>query len=349
MALIDSIRQVVEPEFRLYEQEFQATLQTDNALLNAVIAHLTSQRGKQLRPLLTLLSAKLCSNVNDKTITAAVALELIHTASLIHDDVVDHSDTRRGRESVNSKWNNKVAVLAGDFLLSKALYLIANLRNLNIMNVILSMAQQLASGELRELHYGESMWITETQYLDVICEKTAAMFAACAQAGALSAGASARRQSALRDFGCSLGMCFQLKDDELDYSDSDIIGKPTMSDITDNKVTLPLIIAMQRADKVDAERVSRLVELSADSHQPSTFNLQPSADTLHPSPFTLHPSVVEQEIKSFVLRYDGLRYARQKMEEYRAHAEQTLSSVFHPSLPLQALLDLLSYSVSRMY
>lgn len=333
MTILDRIRQVVEPEFRLYEQEFEQIVRTDNSLLNSVVSHLTSFRGKQLRPLLTLLCAKLCSSVNDKTITSAVALELIHTASLIHDDVVDSSDMRRGKESVNHRWNNKVAVLAGDFLLSRALHSITDLRNIQVMQAILSMAEQLATGELSEMHYGSSMWISEEQYLGIVRDKTSSLFSTCALVGAITAGGSQRQQTALRNFGETLGICFQLKDDELDYSDPDLIGKPTMSDISDNKATLPLLIAMQRADRADAERIRALVEEHTD---PKTQLVE-------------LPSEAREEIKSFVLRYDGLRYSKQKMEQLRERALSSLTTVFRPCPPLQALQDILAYSIARVY
>ena len=323
MTLIDDIRSIIEPELKLFEDAYRSALNTDNPLLSSVFEHLSIGKGKQLRPVITLLSAKLCRGITDKTISSAVALELIHTASLIHDDIVDMSDMRRGQASVNAQWNNKVAVLTGDYLLSQSLDIISSIRNQSILNIVLNMARQLASGELYELHYGQSMWISEEEYYNIIEHKTAMLFEACTEVGAVSAAATPKHQRAMRAFGNCMGMCFQLKDDELDYSDNDDLGKPRMSDIRDGKVTLPLIIALKRAAKNEVEHIKEICR------QPITYD-------------------TEQELKSFVLRYDGMRYARQKMEEYRAQARDIIS-VFHSSTAKEALLELLNYSINRLY
>ena len=323
MTLIEQIRESIERPFLLYEEKYKALLSTDNSLLAEIFAHISANRGKQLRPMLAMLCAELCYGCNNKTISSAAALEVIHTASLIHDDVVDMSAQRRGRESVNYKWSNKIAVLAGDFLLTRAIREIIGLRNQEITNIILSMAGSLAVGEIEELHHNSSMWISEKQYLEVIRHKTAMLFAACAECGAVSAGASAKQQSALRSYGENLGLCFQMKDDELDFSDSEEIGKPRMSDVRDGKATLPLIVSLERAPRFESDEIKRL------SEQPFT------ADT-------------EQEIKSCVLRYDGLRYARQRMEEYRGKALEALSA-FRESTCKDSLISLLNYSINRLY
>lgn len=329
MMSIEDIRKPVSIEFSQYEKAFNETLCTDNELLSEALSYIKQQRGKQLRPLLVLLSAQLCHGVTDKTIKTAVALELLHTATLIHDDVVDDSDKRRGVPSVNAKWSNKVAVLVGDFLLSKVISIVADIRNTKILNVITEMGRSLSSGELLQLHNNKSMWISEKCYFDVIRQKTADLFAACTQAGAVSTGATQREETTMRDFGRMLGICFQLKDDCLDYSDNEEIGKPTMHDIRDGKVTLPLIISLQRAPKEEASRIKNICEdLQHISDQREAF-------------------AIEQEIKSFVLRYDGLKHVRTKMEDYRAEARGLLD-IFHDSSSKQSLLELLNYTINRI-
>ena len=162
------IRKTIQSEFRQYEEAFAQSLQSDNALLRQVLDYIHSKRGKQLRPILVLLSAALCRGVTEKTIQTAVALELMHTASLIHDDVVDDSPMRRGGEAVHALWNNKIAVLVGDYILTRVMAILAELRNVSILNIVSDMGASLTSGELLQLHSGQSMWISEKQYNQII-------------------------------------------------------------------------------------------------------------------------------------------------------------------------------------
>jgi octaprenyl-diphosphate synthase len=304
-------------------------LQTDNRFLAEVLDYIHSKRGKQLRPIMVLLSAALCRGVTDKTLQTAVALELMHTASLIHDDVVDNSPMRRGSESVHAQWTNKIAVLVGDYILTRVIHILAELRNTTILNIVSNMGAALTSGELLQLHSGQSMWISEEQYNKVIEQKTACLFAACSEAGAASTGATMRQMTAMKQFGLHLGMCFQLKDDVLDYSDIEDIGKPTMNDIRDGKATLPLLISLQRAPKEEAEHIREIAEALA-------------LKSPHIDPFE-----VEQEIKSFVLRYEGIRYAHQEMEKHRKKALAALS-IFPDNKYKECLVALLGYAISRV-
>ena len=323
------IRKVIQSEFRLYEEAFAQSLQTDNRFLAEVLDYIHSKRGKQLRPIMVLLSAALCRGVTEKTLQTAVALELMHTASLIHDDVVDNSPMRRGSESVHAQWTNKIAVLVGDYILTRVIHILAELRNTTILNIVSNMGAALTSGELLQLHSGQSMWISEEQYNKVIEQKTACLFAACSEAGAASTGATMRQMTAMKQFGLHLGMCFQLKDDVLDYSDIEDIGKPTMNDIRDGKATLPLLISLQRAPKEEAEHIREIAEALA-------------LKSPHIDPFE-----VEQEIKSFVLRYEGIRYAHQEMEKHRKKALAALS-IFPDNKYKECLVALLGYAISRV-
>lgn len=325
---IEEIKKPVAQEFLEFEKAFRSVLQTDNALLQSVNEFLLQKRGKQIRPILVLLSAKMCHGVSNKTIDTAVALEMLHTASLVHDDVVDDSPTRRGQPAVHARWTNKVAILAGDYLLAKVIELVANLRNLKILNVVAEMGRTLSSGELLQLHANSSMWISEDDYFRVVEQKTAALFAACTEAGAVSAGATMRQETALRTFGTELGVIFQLKDDILDYSDSEQLGKPTMGDIRDGKATLPLLISLQRAPKNEADQLKIIAERVAAEDQPATADIQ--------------------AIQSFVLRYDGIRYAQQQMELHKQKALDALSA-FHDSSVKASLIQLLEYTISRVY
>lgn len=307
----------------------EQSLRADNKLQQEVLRYVGSRRGKQLRPLLVLLSAQLCNPVTDKTLRSAVALELLHTASLVHDDVVDSSDTRRGAASVHVKWTNKVAVLIGDYMLAKVIGLVAEVRNIRILEIVSNLGKSLSSGEMVQLHVGQSMWIDEERYFKVIEQKTAQLFQACAEAGAESAGCTQRQRAALREYGRMLGLCFQIKDDIFDYSDLEEIGKPTMSDLRDGKVTLPLIEALRRAPQEEAERIRELGELLAAHSE------------------TLNTEKALQEIKAFVLRFKGDEYAVQYMNRYKKQATEALS-IFRDCPEKASLLALLDYAINRV-
>lgn len=326
MLNLDDIRQPVRDAFEQYEKAFAQTMQSDHPLLNEVLDYIRAKAGKQLRPLIVLLSAAISRGVTDKTILAAVALELLHNASLVHDDVVDSSPTRRGAKSVHAKWNNKVAVLVGDYMLAKVIGITAEIRNTPILNIVAKLGRDLSSGEIMQLHANSSMWIDEKQYFQIIDQKTAQLFAACAEAGAESCLATMRQTTALREFGRELGICFQLKDDIFDYSDAEELGKPTMSDIRDGKATLPLIVSLQRAPQPESNHIRQLAEDLVNG--------------------LVEASDAEQEIKSFVLRYEGVRYATARMHEHKKSAVEALS-VFRDSLTKKALLSLLEYAVNR--
>ena len=327
------IRQPIADAFREYENLYEQTMRSDNALLDQVLRYISDKRGKQLRPTLVLLAAQLCREINDKSLRTAVALEMTHNASLVHDDVVDSSPMRRGAPSVQAKWSNKIAVLVGDWMLARMINLIGEIRNAQILGIVSAMASALSSGEILQLHTNSTMWISEQQYYDIIGKKTAELFAACTQAGAISAGCSYRQQTALRTYGYELGLIFQLKDDVLDYSDAEDIGKPTMSDISDGKATLPLLIALQRAPHDEAQQIRTIAEQLAERQHAD--NLQAQTD-------------IEQQIKNFVLRYDGVGYTYSQMRMHRNKAEEALS-IFHDSETKQALITLLEYIITRMY
>lgn len=336
MYTLEEIQRPIESELRIFEKEFVKELSSENQQFNELLQYIHQGRGKQLRPKLVLLSAALCQGITDKTIKTALALELLHTSTLIHDDVVDDSPTRRGLPALHARWNNKVAVLTGDYMLARVIQLVAETRNTQILNIVAQMGQDLSAGELLQLHNGQSMWISEQQYLQVIEQKTAQLFRACCEAGAASCMASPRQTKAMIDFGLALGMCFQLKDDILDFSDAEEIGKPTMNDIRDGKVTLPLLISMQRATKEEAETMRELCEALAEGRA------------------HIKPDEAEQQIRNFVLRYDGIRYAYQMIEKYRVQALHALSAFRDtPEQPSQsqrareALVALLEYAICR--
>lgn len=329
MASLADIRQPIEASWKRYERLMRESMQADERLQQAVLGYIAARSGKQLRPLLVLLCAQMCNPITDKTLRTAVALEMLHNASLVHDDVVDSSDTRRGQPAVHTQWTNKVAILTGDYMLAKVISLVAEVRNIRILEIVSNLGRNLSSGEMLQLHVGQSMWIDEERYLRVIDQKTAQLFQSCAEGGAESAGCTPRQRAALREYGHLLGLCFQIKDDIFDYSDLEEIGKPTMSDLRDGKVTLPLIIALQRAPQPEAEHIKALGEkLVANELGEQT-------------------EMALQEIKSFVLRFHGDEYAVQKMLEYKKQATEALS-IFRDSPTKNSLLALLDYAINRV-
>lgn len=327
---MEDIRNAIQTEFRQFEAELANALRSENPLLSEALDYLHAQKGKQLRPILVMLSAGICRGITNKTIKTAVSMELMHTASLVHDDVVDNSPTRRGQNALHKQWNNKVAILVGDYMLAKAIELLAAIHNNTVLNTVADMTLALTSGEILQLHANQSMWISEEQYLRIIKNKTARLFSACSEAGAASSGATARQQNALRQFGIYLGLCFQIKDDIFDFSDIEDLGKPTMNDINDGKATLPIIISLQRASKEEATHIQALGEALASKS--SGINVLEA----------------EEEIKSFVLRYDGIHYAYQLMEKYRQKAIEALK-IFPDNVYKSSLIALLNYAINRMH
>lgn len=306
------------------------SMQADDRLQQTVLKYIAARSGKQLRPIIVMLCAQLCNPITDKTLRAAVALEMLHTASLVHDDVVDSSDTRRGQPAVHTQWSNKVAILTGDYMLAKVISLVAEVRNIRILEIVSNLGRNLSSGEMLQLHVGQSMWIDEERYLKVIDQKTAQLFQACAEAGAESAGCTPRQRNALRAYGRLLGLCFQIKDDIFDYSDLEELGKPTMSDLRDGKVTLPLIEALRRAPQDEAE------DIKATGEKLVTNGFAQEEE----------PRILEH-IKSFVLRFKGDEYAVQRMLGYKKEATEALS-VFRDSPEKKSLLALLDYAINRV-
>ncbi len=328
--MMNQIRNVIQTEFRQFEIEFAKALHSDNPLLNDALDYIHTQRGKQFRPILVLLSAGICKGITEKTIKTAASMELMHTASLLHDDVVDNSPTRRGHKAVHEQWSNKIAVLVGDYMLARAMGLLSATHSNSILSITSEMTTALTSGEILQLHADQSMWISEEQYLRIIEHKTARLFSACSESGAASSGATTRQQTALRQFGTYLGICFQLRDDIFDFSDIEDIGKPTMNDIRDGKATLPIIKSLQRANK---DEVAHIKEI---------------AETLASKSANINVFEAEQEIRSFVLRYDGIRYANQLMEKYRNKAIEALK-IFPDNVYKSSLITLLNYAINRMH
>lgn len=280
MDALSLIRKPVEQELAEYRQLFEKALSHDSPLLGDVLKHIRTRKGKMMRPILVLLSAKWAGKVTEATLHAAVTLEVLHTASLVHDDVVDESSKRRGQLSVNAAYNNKVAVLVGDYLLSTALIYSAFTNHLDIVEKISFLGQVLSEGELLQLsNVSDDEIVSEASYFNVISKKTAALFASCAEIGVISAGGTQEQMRRARRFGELVGICFQIRDDIFDYFSDSNIGKPTGNDMVEGKLTLPVLYALRttnnqemkeiafrvKAGEVSPEEIQRLVRFTIDN------------------------------------------------------------------------------------
>ena len=309
-------------EMEDFKRLFGESLSSSNLLLQQVIAHIRQKNGKMMRPMLVLLAAKLLDEVKPATLHAAASLELLHTASLVHDDVVDDSTERRGQLSVNALFNNKVAVLAGDYLLATALVQAGLTRSLGIVDLISALGRELAEGELLQLSNVRNEKFSEEVYFEVIHKKTAALFAACTKAGALSVGADAEKTEFLRRFGEYIGLCFQIRDDIFDYYESKEIGKPTGNDMLEGKLTLPVLYALNST--CDKEASALAVRVKAG---------KATADEI-------------ARLITFAKQHGGIEYAIQKMDNYRDKALELLS--FAPANDVtDALAAYINYVVER--
>lgn len=260
MERLSIIKRPIEGEFDDFVRLFNESLSHTEGLLSQVLEHIKHRGGKRMRPLLILLIAKNYGGVNDVTLRSAVGLELLHTASLVHDDVVDESKERRGQPSVNAVYNNKVAVLVGDYVLSTALLNISFTNNSDILRSIAELGRNLSNGEILQLSNIQNTEFSEDIYYDVIKMKTAALFESCCEVGTLSVNANERQIELAKEFGRNLGIIFQIRDDIFDYYDSKEIGKPTGNDMAEGKLTLPVLYALNSTHDSEMEEIARKVK-----------------------------------------------------------------------------------------
>lgn len=322
MSRIDQIQNVVRPEMQEFEQRFRLSMKSNVALLDAITHYIVKRKGKQMRPLFVFLSAKACGHIGETTYRAASIVELMHTATLVHDDVVDDSNERRGFFSLNALWKNKIAVLVGDYLLSRSLLLATENGDFETLGIISRAVRQMSEGELLQIEKARRLDIRDEVYYEIIEGKTASLVAACCAAGAASVGASPETVEILRKFGLLVGMAFQIKDDLFDVEEAGSIGKPTGIDIKEQKMTLPLIYALSAAPFLEKRRIIRLIKYQHDN-----------------------PRMVAQ-VLDFVRNSGGVEYARQKMREYRQQALDCLQNL-PASEARQALADLVEYTTER--
>ena len=295
MELFNIITKPIEAEFAAFRKMQDDLAVNPNPLLREIILHVNKQRGKQMRPMMVLLFGKMFGEVSDTTYSAALALELLHTASLVHDDVVDDSMQRRGQASVNAIYNNKLAVLVGDYLLSTALVFTGRCGDPRVTNIVGALGQTLADGEIFQMFHSHEKLVSEEVYFEIIRKKTASLFSSCAEIGALSAGAQPNEADRARQIGEYIGICFQIRDDIFDYYSNDV-GKPTGNDMREGKLTLPIIYAVRtEGDDRIREMINRLK-----SGELSEAEIN--------------------ELIEFAKAKGGIEYAERTMQEYRQKA-----------------------------
>ncbi|MEQ1744413.1 MAG: polyprenyl synthetase family protein [Saprospiraceae bacterium] len=318
---LDTIKQPIAAELDVFEKHFRDSMRSNVPLLDKITWYIVQRKGKQVRPMLVLLSARLFGPITEASYTAASLVEILHTATLVHDDVVDDAYERRGFFSINALWKNKIAVLVGDFLLSQGLLLSVRQQQFHLLEIVTRAVKEMAEGELLQMEKARRLDIREDIYYDIIRQKTASLIAAACSAGAASTATDRADEEKMRLFGEKTGIAFQIRDDLFDFGTNDV-GKPLGIDIKEKKMTLPLIYALAQADRPTRRHIINLVKNES------------------------HKSEKVGEVIQFVRQSGGLEYARQAMHRYRQEALDLLHTV--PESPArQALGDLLLFVTER--
>jgi octaprenyl-diphosphate synthase len=297
-------------------------MKSNVALLDTIMTYIVKRKGKQVRPMFVFYSAKLFNGVTDATFRGASLVELLHTATLVHDDVVDDSDERRGFFSINALWKNKIAVLVGDYLLSKGLLLAVKNKDFKLLEIVSTAVEQMSEGELLQIEKARNLNLSEEIYFDIIRKKTASLIASCCASGAASAGSSQEIVSKMKQIGEDIGIAFQIKDDLFDYESNSAIGKPTGIDIKERKMTLPLIYTLANSSSTQKRNIIHIIK---------NHNTDPAR---------------VEEVISIVNAGNGIKYAESKMIEYREKAMVALSE-FPDSPYKKSFIDLVLCTTER--
>jgi octaprenyl-diphosphate synthase len=318
---LSTIREPIEQELKHFEKHFRDAMRSPVPLLDKITYYIVRRKGKQVRPMFVFLSAKLCGEVNESTYSAASLVELLHTATLVHDDVVDDSYERRGFFSINALWKNKIAVLVGDYLLSRGLLLSLKNKEFRLLEIVSEAVKSMSEGELLQIEKARRLDIKEDIYYEIIRQKTASLIASACSAGAASSTKDEQTIEQMRLFGEKIGIAFQIRDDLFDFGTDDV-GKPLGIDIKEKKLTLPLIYALDHADRQDKRRIMNNIRL----HSEKTDKVK--------------------EVIDFVNESGGLEYAQQAMLRYREEAFDILRTF--PNVPArQSLEDLVTFVTDR--
>jgi len=308
---LEDIKAPIAREMDEFEQKFRSSMHTRILLLDKIMTYIVKRKGKQMRPMFVFLSAGTCGTITESTYRGASLIELLHTASLVHDDVVDDANYRRGFFSVNALWKNKIAVIVGDFLLSRGLILAVENKDFNLLGIVSDAVKEMSEGELLQIEKARHLDISEEVYYEIIRQKTASLIASCCAVGASSSGASPEMVNTMRIFGENIGMAFQIKDDLFDFGE-DEIGKPLGIDIKEKKMTLPLIYALSRSAWAEKRKIMSIVKNES-----------------------TNPRKV-REVISYVKESGGIDYAKQSMNRFHQKATEILNtlpfSVYRTSL-----------------
>lgn len=322
MSALDHIKAPVRVEMEEFEGRFRSSMRSNVALLDKITRYIVKRKGKQMRPLFVFLSAKLVGDTNDSTYRAATLIELLHTATLVHDDVVDDADTRRGFFSINALWKNKIAVLIGDFLLSRGLLLSVKHKDYHLLEITSRAVEEMSEGELLQIEKARKLDITEDVYFSIITKKTASLIASCCASGAASITDNKETIERMRLFGETVGIAFQIRDDLFDYGTDTGIGKPTGIDIKEKKMTLPLIYALQHADQSEKRFIINTIK----NHNSDAKRVS--------------------EVIALVNKNGGIDYTVQRMNEYRDRALALLQE-FPDIAARRSLIELVNYVIDR--
>ncbi len=307
-----------------FEKKFRASMKSNVPLLDRIMHYIVKRKGKQMRPMFVFLSAGLCGEINDRTYRAATLVELLHTATLVHDDVVDDSYERRGFFSINALWKNKIAVLVGDYLLSKGLLLSVNHKDFDLLEIVSEAVRVMSEGELMQIEKARRLDISEEIYFEIIRQKTASLIASCCAAGSASVYADKDVIQRMHKFGELIGIAFQIKDDLFDYGPSGIIGKPTGIDIKESKMTLPLIHSLGKSSRQVRKHIVNIVK----NHNTNNKKVK--------------------EVIDFVKEEGGLDYASERMNEFRDRAFDVLDT-FKDSSYKGSLRQLITFTTERKH
>ena len=319
---LESIKLPVREEMERFETFFRESMRSSVPLLESITRYIVKRKGKQIRPLFVFLSAGLCGGINEATSRGATLIELLHTATLVHDDVVDDSNLRRGFFSINALWKNKIAVLVGDYLLSRGLLLSLDNEDFTLLKIVSEAVRKMSEGELLQLEKARKLDIREEIYFEIIRQKTASLIASCCAVGAASAGSPAKTVEQLRLFGELTGMAFQIKDDLLDFRKGSTTGKPQGADIKESKFTLPLIYALRKTDFLTRRKITYIIK-----------NNRNEEDKV-------------RQVMDFVRNSGGMEYAQAEMMKFRDQAFQILDQ-FPKSPYRDSLSDLVKFTTER--
>jgi len=322
MMTVKEIKAPINKEMKLFEEKFKKSMKSSAPLLDKITHYIVKRKGKQMRPMFVFLTAQLNGGVTESTYSAASLIELLHTATLVHDDVVDDSNIRRGFFSLNALWKNKIAVLVGDYLLSKGLLLSVDNNEFELLRLVSNSVREMSEGELLQIEKARKLDITEEIYFEVIRKKTASLIASCCACGAESAGRDKDEVEKMRVFGEKVGIAFQIKDDIFDFGTEEKIGKPTGIDIKERKMTLPLIYALNNTDRKTKRKMTRIIK---------NHNEDPKK---------------VQEVINFVVNSGGLAYARDRMNEYKDQALEILHT-YEDGEARRSLEGLVEYTTQR--